>query len=477
MSGDTILLVEDTPSLARLYQKYLDDEDVAVTAVGTGKEALAALGAEPPSVVLLDLRLPDMDGLDILKEMRSRELPSEVVVITAHGSINVAVEAMRAGAYDFLVKPFNAERLLVTVRNALRHRSLSAIVKKISDVSRNSYFGFIGSSLAMQAVYRTVDAAAASKATVFITGESGTGKEVAAEAIHRQSPRKNGPFVAINCGAIPKDLMESEIFGHVKGAFTGAHADRDGAASRASGGTLFLDEICEMDLALQTKLLRFIQTGTFQKVGGSKTEKVDVRFVCATNRDPLVEVEAGNFREDLYYRLHVVPIHLPPLRDRNGDVVEIARHFLSAYAAEEGKAFSSFSPEAEQIVGQYNWPGNIRQLQNVIRNIVVLNEGDVVTADMLPPPLNAPELVAKSGAAGESAARISGDAALAASAVMTNSDGDIVPLWKVERDVIERAIDACDGNIPKAAAKLGISPSTIYRKKLSWEAEDAGSDG
>lgn len=474
MSGGTILLVEDTPSLARLYAKYLDDEDVDVTAVGTGKEALAALSAEPPSVVLLDLRLPDMDGLDILKEIQSRELPSEVVVITAHGSINVAVEAMRAGAYDFLVKPFNAERLLVTVRNALKHRSLSAIVKKIADVSRDSYFGFIGSSLAMQAVYRTVDAAAASKATVFITGESGTGKEVAAEAIHRQSPRKNGPFVAINCGAIPKDLMESEIFGHVKGAFTGAHADRDGAASRAAGGTLFLDEICEMDLALQTKLLRFIQTGTFQKVGGSKTEKVDVRFVCATNRDPLAEVEAGNFREDLYYRLHVIPVHLPPLRDRNGDVVEIARHFLTAYAAEEGKGFSSFSPEAEQIVSRFNWPGNIRQLQNIIRNVVVLHEGDVVTADMLPPPLNRPGSPAKSGSAGERRVEPAGDEAQGAAAAMTTTDGEIVPLSKVERDVIERAIEACDGNIPMAAAKLGISPSTIYRKKLSWDTEDTG---
>jgi len=473
MSGNTILLVEDTPSLARLYKQYLDGEDADVTVVGTGKEALAALTAATPSLVLLDLRLPDMDGLDILKEMKERELPSEVVVVTAHGSINVAVEAMRSGAYDFLVKPFNAERLLVTVRNALKHGSLSAIVKKIIDVSRDSYFGFIGSSLAMQAVYRTVDAAAASKATVFITGESGTGKEVAAEAIHRQSPRKTGPFVAINCGAIPKDLMESEIFGHVKGAFTGAHAERDGAASRASGGTLFLDEICEMDLALQTKLLRFIQTGSFQKVGGSKTEKVDVRFVCATNRDPLAEVEAGNFREDLYYRLHVIPLHLPPLRDRNGDVIEIARHFLVEYAAEEGKLFGSFSPEAEQIIGEFSWPGNIRQLQNVIRNIVVLNEGDVVTAEMLPPPLNRPAPAAEAGPAAGQRPEQPPDTERAAPVAMASSgDGDIVPLWKVERDVIERAIEACDGNIPKAAAKLGISPSTIYRKKLSWESED-----
>ena len=475
MSGNTILLVEDTPSLARLYRKYLDGENAEITAVGTGKEALEALDAAAPSVVLLDLRLPDMDGLDILKELRAREMPSEVVVVTAHGSVNIAVEAMRAGAYDFLVKPFSAERLLVTVRNAMKHQSLSAIVNKIKDSARDSYFGFIGSSLAMQAVYRTIDAAAASKATVFITGESGTGKEVAAEAIHKQSPRGDGPFVAINCGAIPKDLMESEIFGHVKGAFTGAHVDREGAASRASGGTLFLDEICEMDLALQTKLLRFIQTGTFQKVGGSRTEKVDVRFVCATNRDPLAEVEAGHFREDLYYRLHVIPVHLPALRDRNGDVIDIARHFLGAYAAEEGKQFTSFTPDAERIVGEFKWPGNIRQLQNIIRNVVVLNDGEVVTPEILPPPLNRPAPVAAPEPAAERHAELSGDAERVVARAAANGDGDIVPLWKVERDVIERAIAACDGNIPKAAAKLGVSPSTIYRKKQSWETEDIGS--
>ena len=473
MNSGTILLVEDTPSLARLYRQYLEGEKLAVTAVTTGSEALRELAAHPPDVVLLDLRLPDMDGLDILKDIQSRKLPCEVVVITAHGSINVAVEAMRAGAYDFLVKPFNADRLLVTVRNARKHRSLSAIVETIKGSARKEYFGFIGSSLAMQAVYRTIDAAAASKATVFITGESGSGKEIAAQAIHRQSPRKDGPFIAINCGAIPRDLMESEIFGHVKGAFTGAHTDRVGAASRASGGTLFLDEICEMDLALQTKLLRFIQTGTFQKVGGSKSETVDERFVCATNRDPLAEVEAGNFREDLYYRLHVVPLHLPPLRERNGDVIEIAQHFLTEYAAEEGKAFKCFDAEALQVFADYKWPGNIRQMQNVIRNIVVLNDGAEVTMEMLPPPLNRQgktlrDIVPQT----DDTLREEGDGVLTVPAVHSGN-GDIVPLWKVERDVIEQAIEACDGNIPKAATKLGVSPSTIYRKKLTWESENA----
>lgn len=470
MTSGAILLVEDTPSLARLYNQYLKGEGLAVKTVGTGHEALQEIMAETPDLILLDLRLPDMDGLEILKEIRANEVAADVVVITAHGSINVAVEAMRAGAYDFLVKPFNADRLLVTVRNAMQHRSLSAIVKKIQGSARDGYCGFIGSSLAMQAVYRTIDAAATSKATVFITGESGTGKEVAAEAIHRQSPRKDGPFIAINCGAIPRELMESEIFGHVKGAFTGAHAEREGAASRAAGGTLFLDEICEMDLALQTKLLRFIQTGTVQKVGGSKSERVDVRFVCATNRDPLAEVEAGKFREDLYYRLHVVPIHLPPLRERNGDVMEIARHFLGEYAAEEGKTFSKFDEDAERIFAGYGWPGNIRQMQNVIRTIVVLNDAEAVTAEMIPPPVNRPD--DSYGGSDVKAAQGEG-ADVVAIHPPSSQDGEIEPLWKVERDVIERAIDACEGNIPKAAAKLGVSPSTIYRKKLSWESEEA----
>jgi DNA-binding NtrC family response regulator len=469
MNSGTILLVEDTPALARLYQQYLEGENLAVTAVGTGKEALEELAASPPVVVLLDLRLPDMDGLDILREIQSRELPCEVVVITGHGSINVAVEAMRAGAYDFLVKPFNANRLLVTVRNAQKHRSLSAIVETIKGSARSEYFGFIGSSLAMQAVYRTIDAAAASKATVFITGESGSGKEIAAEAIHRQGARKDGPFIAINCGAIPRDLMESEIFGHVKGAFTGAHADREGAASRASGGTLFLDEICEMDPALQTKLLRFIQTGTYQKVGGSVTEKVDERFVCATNRDPLAEVKAGKFREDLYYRLHVVPIHLPPLRERNGDIIEIAQHFLGEYAAEEGRAFKGFDAKALQVFADYAWPGNVRQMQNVIRNIVVLNDGPEVTMEMLPPPLNRQgQTLQDTLAPVDDKPQEDGDGVFTAP-MAHSGNGEIIPLWKAERDVIERAIDVCDGNIPKAAAKLGVSPSTIYRKKLTWE--------
>lgn len=465
-----ILVVEDVPSLATVYLGYLKKADLPAAHVTTGTEALDHVRAYLPRLVVLDLQLPDMSGLEVLRAIQREELPVAVVVITAHGSINTAVEAMQAGAADFIVKPFSAERLVVTARNALERQKLQSLVANITDeLGRSRYHGFIGSSPAMQPVYRIIDSAAASRATVFITGESGTGKEVCAEAIHRASPRKSKPFVAINCGAIPKDLIESEIFGHVKGAFTGATADRDGAASRAEGGTLFLDELCEMDLNLQTKLLRFIQTGSFTRVGGGKLEKVDIRIVCATNRDPMKEVEEGRFREDLYYRLHVIPIQLPPLRDRDDDVIEIARALLLQYAKEEGRDFTGFAPDVESMIRSYRWPGNVRQLQNVIRNVVVLNSGPLVTADMLPPPLTP-------GSQRDQPARptlappstLSVAPAPAEPAAATRSD--IRPLWLVEKETIERAIHQCDGNIPRAAALLEVAPSTIYRKKQSWDA-------
>jgi len=451
-----VLLVEDATSLARVYAEYLKRDGYEVTAVETGAEAMAALADGAPRVVLLDLMLPDMNGMEVLRRVRADNAPCAVIIITAHGSVNVAVEAMRNGAYDFLVKPFTPDRLLVTVANAAERLRLSQIVDTYRrEMGRSRYHGFIGSSLAIQAVYRIVDNAAASKATVFITGESGTGKEVCADAIHRQSPRRDKPFVALNCGAIPKDLMESEIFGHIRGSFTGAVADREGAAARADGGTLFLDEICELELNLQTKLLRFVQTGTFTPVGGTKLEKVDLRIVCATNRDPLREVEEGRFREDLFYRLHVIPLHLPPLRDREDDVLEIGRALLVDYAREEGKGFTSFDAATEEAFRAYHWPGNVRQLQNVIRNIVVLREGETVTVDMLPPPLGSAPAGSRQPRA---PTRVAGPEA-------------VRPLWRVEKETIEAAIDACDGNIPRAAGLLEISPSTIYRKRMAWEAE------
>lgn len=451
-----VFLVEDSATLALLYQDYLRDEGYQLRHFAEGKPVLSELERVLPQVVLLDLELPDISGMEILRHINERHLPCTVVVVTAHGSVDIAVEAMRQGAFDFLTKPFDGKRLTATVRNAVRHQQLSYLVESYREqYDRCVFGGFLGSSLPMQGVYRILESAAASKATVFITGESGTGKEVCAETLHKLSPRHDKPLVVMNCAAIPRDLIESEIFGHVKGAFTGAVGDRIGAAERADGGTLFLDEICEMELDLQSKLLRFIQTGCFQRVGSSKQQQVDVRFVCATNRDPFAEVQAGRFREDLYYRLHVIPIPLPALRERGDDVLQIAREFLRQFAAEEGKAFVGFSHEAEQILRDYEWPGNVRQLQNVIRNIVVLHNGEQVLPAMLPAPLN--QLIPQRH-----------KAVAEMPVTVITSDARVRPMWLVEKEVIEQAIASCGGNIPQAANLLELSPSTIYRKRLAW---------
>ena len=454
-SQPLVFLVEDSQTLALLYQDYLRDEGYQLRHFAEGKPVLAALEHLLPQVVLLDLELPDISGMAILRHISEHHLPCTVVVVTAHGSVDIAVDAMRQGAFDFLTKPFDGKRLMATVRNAVRHQQLSYLVDTYREqYDRCVFGGFLGSSLPMQGVYRMLESAAASKATVFITGESGTGKEVCAETLHKLSPRHDKPLVVLNCAAIPRDLIESEIFGHIKGAFTGAVGDRVGAAERADGGTLFLDEICEMELDLQSKLLRFIQTGCFQRVGSSKQQQVDVRFVCATNRDPFAEVQAGRFREDLYYRLHVIPVFLSLLLERGEDVLQIARAFLRQFAAEEGTSFIGFSREGELILLDYAWPGNVRQLQNVIRNIVVLHEAELVQPAMLPSPLNQliPQRQPEMGP-------------------VVSANGDSVtirPMWLVEKEVIEQAIASCGGNIPQAANLLELSPSTIYRKRLAW---------
>ncbi|MCG6211565.1 sigma-54 dependent transcriptional regulator [Vibrio furnissii] len=444
-------MVEDTASVAALYRSYLTPLEIDINIVGTGREAIESIAHREPDLILLDLRLPDMTGMDVLHAVKQRSPDVPVIFMTAHGSIDTAVEAMRHGAQDFLIKPCEADRLRVTVNNAIR--KANKLKNETDNPGNQNYQGFIGSSQTMLAVYRTIDSAATSKASIFITGESGTGKEVCAEAIHAASKRGDKPFIAINCAAIPKDLIESELFGHVKGAFTGAATDRQGAAELADGGTLFLDELCEMDLDLQTKLLRFIQTGTFQKVGSSKMKSVDVRFVCATNRDPWKEVQEGRFREDLYYRLYVIPLHLPPLRERGDDVIEIAYSLLGYMSKEEGKGFVRLAPDVVERFKQYEWPGNVRQLQNVLRNVVVLNEGREIALTMLPPPLN--QL---------SDSRINVPKASPAPV----SVHEIFPLWMTEKQAIEKAIEACDGNIPRAAGYLDVSPSTIYRKLQTW---------
>lgn len=450
-----LLMVEDTASVAALYRSYLTPLGIDINIVGTGRDAIESLKHRIPDLILLDLRLPDMTGMDVLHAVKASHPDVPIIFMTAHGSIDTAVEAMRHGSQDFLIKPCEADRLRVTVNNAIR--KASKLKNEADSPANQNYQGFIGSSQKMQQVYRTIDSAASSKASIFITGESGTGKEVCAEAIHAASRRGDKPFIAINCAAIPKDLIESELFGHVKGAFTGAATDRQGAAELADGGTLFLDELCEMDLELQTKLLRFIQTGTFQKVGSSKMKSVDVRFVCATNRDPWKEVQEGRFREDLYYRLYVIPLHLPPLRERGEDVIEIAYSLLGYMSHEEGKNFVRFSPQVLDRFNEYEWPGNVRQLQNVLRNIVVLNNGKEITLDMLPPPLNQPLARSENRLFKE---------------LDPVSVTDIYPLWMTEKMAIEQAIKACDGNIPRAAGYLDVSPSTIYRKLQTWNGKE-----
>ena len=465
-SGDgrkLVLVIEDSLSQATAYSAYLTAAGYDVEHVQNGEAALSMLAASSPDIVVLDLFLPGIQGVDVLRYMRKNGFNQPVIVITDYASVDTAVGAMRDGAYDFVAKPFGAERLRVTVDHALLQMDLENEVRSYKEnYERERFHGFVGSSKPMQAVYRIVESAAVSRATIFITGESGTGKELCAQALHLESPRAEGPFVAINCAAIPRSLMESEIFGHVKGSFTGADAARDGAAVEADGGTLFLDEICDMDLDLQAKLLRFVQTGTFRPVGSSEEKKVDVRFVCATNRDPLEEVAAGRFREDLYYRLHVVPIALPALRERPGDIPSVARYFLNKMSVEEGKRFSGFSVDAEELLKSYEWPGNVRQIENIMRSIVVLYDAETVTADMIPAPVN------RTGAAvvGNGRPDLSGVAGVDRPNV--RGPRDIRALADIEKEAIESAIEACAGNVSKAAALLGVSPSTVYRKRQTW---------
>lgn len=470
-----VLIVEDTLSLATVYEHKLNRAGFETAHVDTGAAALSRLRKGGVSVMLLDLQLPDVHGLQILETVRSEQLPVTVVVVTSSGSIKTAVEAMQAGAYDFIVKPVADERLITTVRNALERETLTEVASTVQKPKvSNSKTGFVGSSLPMAAIYKMIESISRSNAAVFITGESGTGKEVCAEAIHRSSPRSKGAFVPLNCAAIPKDLIESEIFGHLKGSFTGATSDRDGAAVKADGGTLFLDEICELELNLQAKLLRFLQSGSIQKVGSDTLKKVDVRVICATNRDPLREAEEGRFREDLFYRLHVLPIDMPPLRARGADILELARHFLAIYAHEEGKEFQGFSVEAEEALMAHSWPGNVREMQNLVRKLIVLNDGPIIEADMIsvvqgrtPTP---PREVA------QIPMRIPAKSIPAQTDVGGNWPHLTLPLGQpfetLERQIIEATIDACGGSLPKTARVLQVSPSTLYRKKELWTAQE-----
>jgi two-component system repressor protein LuxO len=468
-SKHKILLVEDVVALATAFGTHLENDGAEVHICHTASDALGNLARNVYSLILLDLQLPDSDGLDFLLEIRQKGIDTNVIVVTSNASTDRAVDAMRMGARDYLVKPLIPERLLVTVRNTLELVSLEQLVQ--GEKRQEGFEGFIGSSNVMQAIYRTIENISQSKAAVFISGESGTGKELCAEAIHSQSPRKDRPFIAVNCGAIPKDLIETELFGHVKGAFTGAISDRQGAASLANGGTLFLDEICEMDIALQSKLLRFLQTSTLHRIGSQKLERVDVRVICATNKDPYIETVEGRFREDLYYRLNVIPVYLPPLREREEDAVLIANEFLRSFSLEEGKQFVRISAAASQSILNYPWPGNVRELANVLRRITVMHDGPIVEIDMLPDAIRVSQADLPSPS--DSAPSLAGSPGESVQSEHTFSENSWVPegktLANLEREIIEATIARCQGNISEAALTLGVSPSTLYRKRASWQ--------
>ncbi len=471
-----VLIVEDAIALAETYKAYLQKDGFDVRIATTGADALGMLDDFTPELLLLDVNLPDMTGLEVMRHVKSRGVAADFIVMTSQGSVQLAVQAMREGAFEFLMKPLNADRLRMTLHSALQKRPESSATRKSEQVCKTGDFaGFIGTSPVMNQIYRMLENAAPSNATVFITGESGTGKELCAEALHKLSRRSQGPFVAMNCAAIPREILESELFGHVKGAFTGAHQDRKGAVMNADGGTLFLDEICEMDLGLQAKLLRLLQTRLVQRVGEDTPRPADIRVICATNRDPMAELAAGRFREDLFYRLHVVPMEMPPLRQRGEDVLLIARHFLKIFSQEDGKNFEGFTQEAANALLTSDWPGNVRQLQNVMRNIVVMQTGPLVELQMLPAQVKRLPHLEAAQVLNHNFSRMTSEAKHVHPAAGANRDirhdHAVEPLDHVIRRTIEAAVAHFDGSVPRAAAALEVAPSTLYRRMQLWQSD------
>jgi two-component system repressor protein LuxO len=473
LSPPPLLLVEDSEATAALLCAHLIRAGRRVLHAPTAAVAARMMAAERPSLLLLDLNLPDGDGMALLRRLRAD--PGDgprpaVIVVTGHGGVPEAVEAMRLGAFDFLLKPVEPARLLYAVDAALdgarvRARLGQAQPAGAADGAADDQPvpGMLGQDEAMRTVFRRLRRAAQSNAPVLVTGETGTGKELAAQALHALSPRARRPLVALNCAAIPRELIESELFGHVKGGFTGAVADRPGAAGEAEGGTLFLDEIGELDAAVQAKLLRFLQSGAYRRLGATAETRADVRFVCATHRDLRALVAAGRFREDLYFRLNVIPLALPPLRARGADVLLLAESLLRQLAAEEAAAFTGFDADARALLLAYAWPGNVRELANMLRRVVVLEEGRQVTAAMLAP------LLAESA--------IPRDMRPAASDLPGQAGSDIASLDDTKRAAIVRALRLTGGNVREAADRLGIAASTIYRMGLAGREETEPPDG
>lgn len=442
-----ILVIDDDRGLRRSLSLILGDAGYTVVQAADGAEGLRLAAAESPTMILCDVRMPEMDGLEFLDHYRESGGTALVLVMTAYGSSDLAVEAMKKGAYDYIPKPFGADEVLLTVRKAEEREDLRREVGRLrQEVRAERRFGeLVARSTSMLEALEVATKVAPHDSPVLLSGQSGTGKELVARLIHRESARADGPFVPVNCGAIPENLLESEFFGHVKGAFTGAERDRVGLFESARGGTLFLDEVGELPANLQVKFLRALQESEVRPVGGDRTLKVDVRIIAATNRDLEEGVAEGTFREDLYYRLAVIPIHLPALVRRAEEIPELARHLLGRHQARMGLRVDGIAPDAMELLLSYPWPGNVRELENVLERALVLAEGSRIEVDDLPPRVRNP--------------------ALAAGAVTDDDDLSVKRrLAELERQLIQRALERTSGNKTQAAELLELSPRALRYK-------------
>jgi two-component system, NtrC family, response regulator AtoC len=461
-----VLVVDDESNIRRVLAALLKREGYEVTVAADGEQALAAMQRVPVDVVVTDLVMPRLGGMDLLRRVATDFPDVPVIMITAHGTVDTAVEAMKAGAFDYITKPFEQEELTKVIAKAARARVLEG-QHVHPPVAEGEKPPLVGQSPGLRAVYDLVARVADSPSTVLITGESGTGKELVAQALHRGSSRRSQPLIKVNCAAIPKDLVESELFGYEKGAFTGAVASKPGRFELADGGTLFLDEIGEIPVEMQVKLLRALQESEFERVGGIKTLRVDVRLIAATNRDLKALIAEGRFREDLFYRLNVVPVALPPLRDRREDIPLLVQHFVEKYDRRLGKKVERVDDAALEILMGYGWPGNIRELENVMERSVLFADGPVITPAQLPDSLREQ---APGGAAPVAAMGPLGAIAAPSGASMK----DIVrqAQAELERTLIARALEETGGNVTRAAKRLQIS-----RKSLQVKMKELGLRG
>jgi DNA-binding NtrC family response regulator len=446
-----VLIIDDEPLIRESVTGALSDEGFETSAADSGAEGWRRFQEERPDVVVLDLRLGDLDGLDLLKRIRREDPDVKAIIISAHGSFEAAVNAMKLGAYDFIKKPFELDEMVATVRNAARTNALETRVAYLASQERKraNRSAFVHGDPVMEQRLKEIRLIAASPLpTVLITGESGTGKQAVARMLHDQSARAAGPFVELNCSAIPENLVESELFGHEKGAFSDARERKPGLVEIADGGTLFLDEIGDLGLGAQAKVLTFLEQRTFRRVGATTARKVDTRIVAATNRDLEAMVAARTLREDLYYRLNTIIVRLPPLRERRRDIRPLVMHFLVESARELGRKYASVAPEAMSLLERYHWPGNVRQLRSIITRAVLLNDGDVLLAEQLPVEIVAAALAAPPAAASDKPAEGRG----------------IPTLEEMELDHIRRVLDLCGGNRTVAAQHLGITRQTLSKK-------------